>query len=198
LKNFWNDRYNEQEYVYGEHPNLFFAEQLDKLKSGTIILPCEGEGRNAVYAALKGWEVIAFDSSESGKAKAMNLAKNKHVTIEYEVEDASSIEYPPESADIVGFIYAHFPPKVRHQIHQKAINWLKPSGKIIVEAFNPNQLNHHSGGPKEVSMLYTESMILEDFKLLKVELINSIEITLSEGKYHQGEASIIRFIGTKK
>ena len=197
MKNFWNDRYNEKEYVYGEHPNYFFAEQIDKFNSGTIILPCEGEGRNAVYAALKGWKVKAFDSSESGKAKALNLAKTKQVTIEYEVEDASSINYPSESADLVVFIYAHFPPKVRHQIHQKAINWLNPCGKIILEAFNPNQLNHHSGGPKEVSMLYTESMILEDFKQLKVDLIKSSEIVLSEGKYHQGEASIIRFIGTK-
>ena len=46
--NFWDDRYSQPEYVYGVKPNEFFAEQIQKLTPGEIILPCEGEGRNAV------------------------------------------------------------------------------------------------------------------------------------------------------
>ena len=71
MKNFWNERYSEKEYVYGEKPNVFFAEQLRQIAPGTIVLPCEGEGRNAVYAAANGWEVQAFDTSIIGKSKAI-------------------------------------------------------------------------------------------------------------------------------
>lgn len=197
MSNFWNERYSEEEYVYGEEPNVFFAEQLEKLPAGKIILPCEGEGRNAVYAASQGWEINAFDASEAGRVKALQLADKKSVIIDYAVEDALSVNYPENSADAVAFIYAHFPPSIRKQIHQKAITWLKPGGSIILEAFNPQQLNNHSGGPKELSMLYTEEIIKEDFEGLKIELIQTTQTTLNEGKYHEGNADIIRFVGVK-
>ncbi len=74
MKNFWNKRYSEKEYVYGEDANVFFAEQLQQITPEKIILPCEGEGRNAVYAATSGWGVHAFDTSIIGKSKAIQLA----------------------------------------------------------------------------------------------------------------------------
>jgi len=198
MKNFWNERYSEKVYAYGEEPNMFFAEQIIKLFAGKMFLPAEGEGRNAVYAASLGWEVSAFDTSDAGKSKALLLADKKGVTIDYKVDDAVSIFYPDNSADVVAFIFAHFPPSVRKQIHQKAIQWLKPGGKIILEAFNPNQLNNQSGGPKELSMLYTEEIIRNDFEGLDIEILKSVRTRLNEGKYHEGIADVIQFVGTKK
>ncbi len=99
--------------------------------------------------------------------------------------------------EAIAFIYAHYPPAIRKQIHQKAISWLKPGGKIIIEAFNPAQLQNTSGGPKDVAMLYTEEIIYEDFQELEIELIQMLQTTLQEGKYHQGKADIIRFVGSK-
>jgi SAM-dependent methyltransferase len=198
MKNFWNERYSEKEFVYGEDPNKFFAEQLSKLQAGMMILPAEGEGRNAVYAASLGWKVSAFDTSDAGKSKALLLADKKGVTIDYKVDDAVSIFYPDNSAEVVAFIFAHFPPVVRNKIHQKAIQWLKPGGKIILEAFNPNQLNNQSGGPKELAMLYTEEMISNDFEDLDIELLQAVQKPLNEGQYHNGMADVIQFVGTKK
>jgi len=197
MTNIWNERYSKEEYVYGEEPNVFFAMQLNKLQNGIIILPCEGEGRNAVYAASQGWIVKAFDSSDAGKTKAMQLASNKGVTIDYEIADAVTVNYPESSVEAVAFIYAHFPQAIRKQIHQKAISWLKPGGKIIIEAFNPAQLQNTSGGPKDVSMLYTEEFLRGDFQGLNIELMQTLQTTLQEGKYHQGKADIIRFVGSK-
>jgi hypothetical protein len=198
MSNFWNERYSEKEYVYGEEPNVFFAEQLSKLTPGTIILPCEGEGRNAVYAALHGWKVKAFDSSEAGKIKALQLAGKKEVVIDYDIDDAVTVNYGESNADVVALIYAHFPPSIRKQIHQKAIQWLKPGGKIIMEAFNPDQLQNNSGGPKELSMLYTEEMMKEDFEGLRIEWLQTVQTILNEGKYHEGKADIIRLIASKE
>lgn len=198
MHNFWNERYSVKEYIYGEEPNVFFAEQLSKLKPGVIILPCEGEGRNAVFAASNGWRVNAFDSSEAGKMKALQLAHRKGVSIEYVVEDALAVDYSANSADVVAFIYAHFPPATRKAVLQKATTWLKPAGKIILEAFNPNQLQNDTGGPKDVSMLYTEDIIREDFSGMKIELLQTLRTELSEGKYHEGISDIVRFVGAKE
>jgi len=110
MKDFWNGRYSEQEYAYGEEPNIFFAEQLKALKPGIIILPCDGEGRNAVFAANNGWHVTAFDSSEEGKSKAFQLADKLSVKFEYIIEDAMTISYPDNSADVVAPYICPFAP----------------------------------------------------------------------------------------
>lgn len=197
MKSFWNDRYAEREYVYGENPNIFFAEQLKSLPTGVIILPCEGEGRNAVFAANNGWKVFAFDSSEVGKGKAMKLAEKSGAEINYAIEDASSASYANESADAVALIYAHLPPDVRKQLHQKAVQWLKPGGYLILEAFNQAQLSNTSGGPKNLTLLYTANILKQDFEALKIASVQTLQTTLHEGKYHQGKADIIQLIGLK-
>ncbi|MFN4234226.1 MAG: class I SAM-dependent methyltransferase [Bacteroidia bacterium] len=198
MKQFWNERYSEQEFVYGKEANIFFAETISKLPVGKIILPCEGEGRNGVYAASLGWEIYSFDSSEIAKTKALKLCHEKKVNINYIIDDAEVINYSENSADVVAFIYAHFPAQNRKKIHQKAISWLKPGGKIILEAFNPMQLSNTSGGPKDISMLYTEDMLRKDFEGMNIDLLQSTQTTLAEGKYHKGKADIIRLIATKK
>ena len=197
MKKFWNERYGKQEYIYGKTPNVFFEKQLQKLKPGKLLLPCEGEGRNAVFAASKGWTVRAFDTSEAGKIKAMKLASENNVDIDYLIDDATTVKYPQSSFEVIAFIYAHFPTNIRKQIHQKAIEWLKPGGKIILEAFNPKQLQNNSGGPKELAMLYTEEMLRNDFEDLDIELLETKTIELNEGEHHKGKADIIQFVGTK-
>lgn len=198
MKTFWDQRYEQAEYVYGVTPNVFFKKILDQLSHGELILPCEGEGRNAVYAATKGWDVSAFDMSEAGKEKAVLLAKQHKTTIHYLVNDVMAIEYDQDHADMLALIFAHFPPAIRTTAHRKMINWVKPGGKIILEAFNPFQLNNSSGGPKELSMLYTIEMLQEDFKDLIIERLEYKKIILDEGAFHRGEADVIQMIATKK
>jgi len=193
----WNERYNQKEYVYGELPNLFFADQLNKLAVGSIVLPCEGEGRNAVFAASKGWLVKAFDISIVGKTKATELANKHNVILDYTIAEALTKNYTENSVDVVAFIYAHFSAMDRERIHQKSIQWLKVGGRVVLEAFNTEQQKNNSGGPKDLSMLYTQEMIKEDFKDLNIELISTLEVNLQEGKYHRGKSNIIRFVGIK-
>jgi len=198
MKNFWDERYGKREFAYGTSANLFFTEQIGKLEPGTILLPCEGEGRNAVYAAKQGWKVEAFDFSAQGFNKANALAIENNVFINYMIADTATAEYPNESFDVVALIFAHLPPPARKRLHQKCINWLKKGGVLILEAFNSSQIQNTSGGPKEASMLYTEEMVKEDFKDLTAQLLTSVKTTLSEGEFHQGAADVVRFVGTKE
>lgn len=198
MSNHWNDRYAEKEFAYGTEPNLFFKEQLDLLPAAKIILPCEGEGRNAVYAAKKGWDVTAFDLSHEGRKKAMQLAGSNAVRINYSISNVADAEYPRGTFDVAALIYTHLPVSLRGAFHRKVIDWLKPGGMLILEAFNPLQLGNSSGGPKDISMLYTEEILKEDFKGMRIQLLVSEKVTLDEGKYHQGPADVIRFIGLKE
>lgn len=197
MSTFWNERYGNEEFAYGTEPNEFFAEQLDKLTPGKLLLPAEGEGRNAVYAASKGWEVTAFDSSEEGRKKALKLAQNKNVSINYILEDLTSFSFQPAHFDVIGLIYVHQPESIRKKFHQDLITCLKPEGKIILEAFTPSQIGRNSGGPQTSERLYTKDILDKDFKSLSQLLIWDEEVELDEGKYHSGRASVIRMIGVK-
>ncbi len=183
--------------AYGSEPNVFFREQLQELKPGKLLLPAEGEGRNAVHAALKGWQVAAFDFSEAGYKKATALAEQRGVTIDYQVTDAAQFACEPESMDAVALIYAHFPPALRQEMHQKVITWLKPGGTVILEAFHPKQLAYNSGGPKDEGMLYTAEMLQKDFSQLTIQMLEEEEIQLNEGLYHIGAGYVTRMIAQK-
>jgi SAM-dependent methyltransferase len=196
-KSFWDIRYASVGYSYGVLPNVFLKEQLHLLPFGKILFLGEGEGRNAVYAAQHGWVVSAVDLSEEGRNKALNLASEKSVSIDYLVGDASTVEFEENSFDAIALIYAHFPESIRKIIHRKAIAWLKPGGKIILEAFRPEQLHFKSGGPKEVSMLFTKALLENDFDDLTIYQLDTLNTILNEGDFHQGEAAIIRLVAIK-
>lgn len=197
MKEFWNNRYAEADFAYGAEPNEFLKKHLDFLPKGKILFPAEGEGRNAVFTAQNSREVYAFDMSEEGKKKALELAETKNVSLQYEVCSAMEMPYEFNSFDGLVLIYAHFPKPIRKEVHQKLLTLLKPGGKIIFEAFSKEQLKYQSGGPKDEEMLFSEEEIKEEFEGVEFEKFEKKIITLNEGKYHQGEGAIIRFLGTK-
>jgi cyclopropane fatty-acyl-phospholipid synthase-like methyltransferase len=197
MKDFWNQRYAEQKYAYGETPNVFFQEQLVSRQPGKLLLPAEGEGRNAVYAATLGWEVEAFDQSESGQAKALQLADRYGVKINYQVLTLEVVEFPENHFDAIGLIYTHFPAEKRKNYHQKLISFLKPGGYSFLEGFNQAQINYQSGGPRDSAMLFSPEVLLEDFSGMQIELLQEREVVLQEGLYHVGPAAVIRLVASK-
>lgn len=196
MKAFWDERYAATEYVYGKQPNVWFAENIKKLPVGRLLLPCEGEGRQAVYAAGLGWNVEAFDQSEQGREKALALAVSHGQTIIYSLCDA--MEYQSaEAFDALALIYAHLPEQLRAAFHQRMAAQLKPGGTLILEAFHTTQLGRDSGGPKEHSMLFTPEMLVSDFAGFNIQQLTVEEIILNEGSFHRGPAKVVRLLANK-
>jgi SAM-dependent methyltransferase len=193
----WDKRYSGEEYVYGVNPNNFLKCHLLNLKPGRILLLGEGEGRNAVFAASLSWVTDAFDYSTEARKKALKLADRNKVTIDYKLSSFDEITYDENSFDCIALIYVHQPPENRKKYHEKLLNYLKPGGTIILEAFSKEQINNSSGGPKEVELLYDKTILQEDFKSLVFYDIKEENIVLEEGRLHSGKASVIRFVGTK-
>ncbi len=197
MNHFWNERYSVDEYVYGTAPNEYFKQQLEKLTTGKILMPGEGEGRNAVFAAKQGWEVFAFDSSPEGKRKAEKLAKKNKVTIDYQISDYNSVKFESETFDAIAFIYTHMNPDKRREYHRKLLSFLKPGGTLILEGFTKKQIANNSGGPRDINMLFSFEELENDFSpLQKIEIIET-DIYFKEGIFHDGKASVIRIFGIK-
>lgn len=199
----WDDRYSSEEFAYGTAPNNYLKEQLEKLEPGSILFPAEGEGRNAVFAAKSGWKVAAFDISEEGKNKALKLAEASNITIEYQVGELETLHYQPEQFDAIALIYAHFPAEIKSAIHKTLETYLRKDGMIIFEAFSKKHLeylaiNDKVGGPKDIESLFSIQEIQADFPNYEIIALEEKEIELSEGLFHNGKGSVIRFVGRKK
>lgn len=199
----WNDRYSTDEFAYGEQPNNYLKEQLMQLEAGTILFPAEGEGRNAVFAAKLGWKVSAFDISIEGKNKALQLAQNNNISIDYQVGELQALDYKTEQFDAIALIYAHFPSAIKSTYHKTLSNYLRKGGLLIFEAFSKKHLdylakNEKVGGPKEIDMLFSIEEIRADFENYEILVLEEKEIELNEGLFHNGQGSVIRFVGRRK
>lgn len=197
MKQMWDDRYSAGQFVYGKEPNGFFAAELSKNEPGQILLPGEGEGRNAVHAARSGWRVDAFDQSRVGSEKALAFASELKVQINYTVCQLEDFLFRPDHYDLVALVYFHAAQAERESLHRKAIESLKPGGRVILEAFHKEQLGKNTGGPQFLSLLFDEDTLRSDFSGLDTILLEKQTLTLNEGAFHQGEASVIRFTGVK-
>lgn len=198
----WDERYGTAAFAYGKEPNLFFKKWLPAFKPGSILMPADGEGRNGVFAAQLGWKVTSCDLSTEGKTKALQLAKEHGVSLEYIVGDLEQLGFKRESFDAIGLIYAHFSAEKKPALHRKLDKYLKPGGVVILEAFSKKHVEYYKrdpkvGGAMDVDMLYSEAEVVAGFKGYEVLTLAEEEILLTEGSYHNGKASVIRFVGKK-
>ncbi len=192
----WNQRYSSEEFAYGTEPNTFLVENA-KLLTGPVLSLAEGEGRNAVFLASLGLDVLGVDGSEVGLEKAQKLAASKGVEIKTEIADLATYEPPANFYGSVVSISAHLPSDVRRRLYPSVEQSLKLGGIILLEAYSKSQLSRDTGGPKDPDMLMTAVDIVKEFPNCEVILCHEIEREVVEGEFHTGLASVVQFIGRK-
>lgn len=193
----WDERYSEPGFAYGEAPNTFLAAVVERLPRGRALCLAEGEGRNAVFLAERGFEVTAIDQSAVGLAKAERLAQSRGVSIETEVADLATYSVGPGAWNVIVSIFAHTPPAIRKRVHAQVPGGLRPGGMFVLEAYRPEQVGRGTGGPPVPEL----TMKLDE---LKVELAGlefthgeSLEREVHEGKYHNGLSAVVQLVGRK-
>jgi SAM-dependent methyltransferase len=194
---FWETRYGQPDFAYGTEPNEYLKTVLAGLLPGRLLLPAEGEGRNAVYAAQLGWQVNAFDFSAEGRRKAESLAAEQSVSINYTLADLL-IFTTDTRYDTLALIFVHLNPAGRHRLLTEYPKFLKPGGKLILEGFSPAQIGKPSGGPNAAEFCYTSGELRATLTGgLVIEELVETEYELAEGAYHQGRANTVRLLATK-
>jgi SAM-dependent methyltransferase len=193
----WDERYSDDEYAYGKNPNDFLVSVVDQLPVGRVLSLAEGEGRNAVYLAEKGFEVVAVDSSSVGLKKAEKLAGERHVKIEIHLEDLSRYKIKANSWDVIVSIFCHVSPEIRRRLHQELVEGLRPGGMLVLEAYRPEQLEYKTGGPPSAEPMMTLESLEQE--LAGLEIIHGEELVreVIEGKYHTGKGAVVQVLARK-
>jgi SAM-dependent methyltransferase len=195
----WEGRYSAPEYIFGEEPNYFLAACKPLLpKSGKALAVADGEGRNGVWLAEQGLDVLSVDFSPNGQTKAHKLAQKRGVTVTLEQADVHTRAYPDGAFDVVAEIFTQFSdPGQRRQKWDGMKRALKSGGLMIIQGYTPKQLEYGTGGPKELDHLYTREMLEAEFAGWQDVRMFEEELEMHEGPAHSGMSAVINFTARK-
>ncbi|HZW06647.1 MAG TPA: class I SAM-dependent methyltransferase, partial [Phycisphaerales bacterium] len=192
------ERYTSDDLAYGAAPNDFLAAAADRLpRAGTALDIGAGEGRNALFLASRGLDVLAVDQSEVGMQKARRLAQQRGLKLATQAVDLRDFDAAPGSFDVVSSIFVHLPSPLRTLVHRRIAAWLKPGGLFLLEAYAPDQIERGTGGPKDPDMLASVATLVDELTGLEIDHSASLVRSVVEGRFHAGEASVVQLLARR-
>lgn len=196
---FWDERYATDDYIFGTAPNVFLASQAGLIRSGMRALAiADGEGRNGVWLAEQGAQVLAIDVSPVALEKARKLAEERRVILEFEQADVLNWDWPEETYNLVAAIFIQFaPPPERDRIIAGIRRALKPGGLLILQGYTPKQLEFATGGPPGAANMYTADLLRKWFGDWDITHLNEHESFINEGTHHHGMSALIDLVAIK-
>ena len=192
----WDERFSIEDYLFGAEP----AQALVNLEhylipQGDTLVIADGEGRNSVYLASKGFKVTATDASTVANIKAKALAASQNVEVNYQVEDFFDIDWSAKQYDnIVGIFFQFIPPDKIKQVLRALRTAIKKGGTLLIHGYTPQQIELATGGPKDVSLMYNKELFEDVFESVEILVNKEYQIKLSEGSGHKGQSALIDFV----
>jgi cyclopropane fatty-acyl-phospholipid synthase-like methyltransferase len=196
---FWQERFSSEDYRFGTAPNAFLKAHAHLLKKGQSALAiADGEGRNGVFLAEQGLDVLSVDFSPNAQAKARKLAAARGVSMRVEQVDLMNWEWPAESFDVVAAIFFQFAgPADRAKIFAGIKKTLKPGGLLLLEGYGPRQLDYKTGGPRQLDHLYTAALLKDAFADFASIEVREYDAEIYEGSGHGGMSALVDLVGVK-
>ncbi|HHG5368153.1 TPA: cyclopropane-fatty-acyl-phospholipid synthase family protein [Pseudomonas aeruginosa] len=196
---FWDQRYGVEDYVFGTEPNSFLSAQTAHLKPGMRALAvADGEGRNGVWLARQGLEVVSVDASAVGLEKARKLAAAHGVPLTTVLADIGDFDWGHESFDVVVAIFVQFAdPALRTRMFTGMQQALRSGGLLLLQGYRPEQLAYGTGGPSAAENLYTTELLRTAFSAMEIDSLREHDSEIAEGHGHRGMSALVDLVARK-
>jgi cyclopropane fatty-acyl-phospholipid synthase-like methyltransferase len=195
----WEARFAAPGYAFGKEPAAFLKAQALRLPaSGKALSIADGEGRNGVWLAQQGLDVLAIDFSPAALQKSRALAAERGVTVTIELADITTWRWPAAAYDVIAAIFIQFvTPAERSELFANIKSALKPGGLLLLHGYRPEQLRYRTGGPQEVDRMYTRELLEAAFgDMTQIEIFEHDSL-VSEGSSHVGMSALIDLVAIK-
>jgi tellurite methyltransferase len=160
----WDKYYNIEKFLYGTEPIPFLKDNISLLPKKKALDLAMGEGRNGVYLATQGFDVLGLDISPIGLKKAQRLAKHLSTKIQTRVVDLENYQLEKDSYDLIICTYY-----MQRDLFNQIKGSLKPGGMVLIETFNTDYLKY-SRFQKKYLLKHNELLeIFKDFKIIRYQ-----------------------------
>ena len=195
----WEERFGGADYLFGTAPNAFLAAQAGLLRPGMRALSvADGEGRNGVWLAQQGLDVLAQDFSPRALEKSRALARDRGVTLDWERSDLATRDWAPDAFDVVvGIFFQFLAPDDRARVFDGIRRSVRPGGLVLIEGYGPRQLEYGTGGPKAVENLYTEDLLRDAFEGFAEIETRAYDAEIREGDHHVGLSALVDLVARR-
>lgn len=192
----WDERYSADDYIYGTAPNEFLEAHYAAIPKGDVLCLGDGEGRNGVFLAERGYRVTAVDASSVGLKKAEKLAAERGVSIQTVHADLATFDLGQRQWAGIVSIFCHLPAPLRKDLHRRVLAALREGGVYLLESYTPEQLGRGTGGPSAVEWLVSEAILREELPGMNFSHLVELEREVREGQFHTGMGAVVQAIGT--
>jgi SAM-dependent methyltransferase len=196
----WDERYAETGFAFGTEPNYFLHEVATSLPRGRTLCLGDGEGRNGVYLAQLGHDVVTVDLSPVGVVKARRLAAERAVNIDARVADLAEFDLGDGAWHNIVSVFCHLPPDLRHAVHSAVPAALRTGGCFVFEAYRAANIGRGVGGPQNADMTVELEDLLHDLgdePRMTIDIGREVERNIVEGKYHAGMSATTQVLARK-
>jgi cyclopropane fatty-acyl-phospholipid synthase-like methyltransferase len=198
-REFWDQRYRTPDYIFGTEPNVFLASQVSRFKPEDRVLDVGcGEGRNSVWLARLGCDVIGLDVSPLALDKARRLAADQGTAVQYVQTDIRDWHWEPARFDAVVCVFIQFAePEQRARLFDGFLTTLKAGGLLVLQGYTPKQVEYKTGGPPRADHMYTAELLRSAFARMEILHLREHEEVLAEGIKHVGRSALIDLVARK-
>jgi tellurite methyltransferase len=159
----WDRRHAEAGAT--QEPSSFLTEIFqsdhESIPRGEALDIATGKGRNAIFLAERGFEVVGIDISPIALAQAQRAANEKSLAIVWQQADLEQIELPPARYDLVlnfNYLQRSLVPQIKQT--------LKPGGRVVFETYLIDQ--QAIGSPNNPAYLLGHNELLDLFRDFRV------------------------------
>ena len=135
----WDERYRGAPAVAAPSDLLVRFSSLLPPGGRALDVAC-GAGRNAVYLAERGLEVVAVDRSREGLQQGRELARARQCRVLWVQAHLETFELPAQAFDVISCFYYRDP-----DLYPRLRSALRPQGLLFYETFTLDQLEFASG-----------------------------------------------------
>jgi SAM-dependent methyltransferase len=173
----WDARYGEAELLWGTKPNMFVAAEMSAATPGRALDVACGEGRNTIWLAGHGWQVVGVDFSEQGLKRAAQLARAAGVAdrVEFQLVDVVADALPAESFDAVIVAYLQLTADARGEALRNSAGAVAPGGTLLIVGHDTTNLTEGAGGPQDVAVLFSPEDVIADLAGLTEFVVQKAE-----------------------
>ncbi len=170
----WDGKYSLDAYLFGKTPVTFLKKNVGLLPKGKALDIAMGEGRNGVFLATQGFDVLGLDISQVGLDKAHRLAKENKTSIETKVVDLETVQLGKNKYDVILMMYY-----MQRNLFPQIKEALKPGGMAMIETYNLDYLKYHKFR-REWALEHNELLdVFKDFKIIRYQAYDDGENAFS-------------------